>query len=132
MAFYKKNHKSLSDKLMIAFKIMILIEDFTDLAAFCIQLRMLRGQKIMGELRKKVSLFYFLECLGWFIYHTKEYYKSSTPEEEYKNKMAMLKYILDGLLAHNEITQKLFTIDPKNLSLLGLASGVLNLYLVWK
>lgn len=46
--------------------------------------------------------------------------------------MAMLKYVLDGLLAHNEIAQKLFTIDPRNLSLLGLASGALNLYLVWK
>lgn len=100
-AFSQKKHASLSDKMMIIFKIMILLEDFTDLRAFLIQLKILRGEKLLGDLRKKVALLYFIECVGWFIYHAKEFYKSTTEEDEYKNKMAMLKYVLDGLLAHN-------------------------------
>jgi hypothetical protein len=80
-AFSKKKHSSLSDKMMIIFKIMILLEDVTDLAAFLIQLKMLRGEHLLGELRKRVALLYFLECVGWFIYHAKEYYKSRTEED---------------------------------------------------
>lgn len=80
---------------------MILMEDFSDLRAYLIQLKILKGDHLLGDLRKKVALFYFLECLGWFIYHTKEYFNSKTEDEEYRNRMAMLKYTLDGLLAHN-------------------------------
>lgn len=64
--------------MMMIFKIMILLEDLTDLRAFLIQLKLVEGERLLGELRKKVALFYFLECLGWFIYHAKEFYKSRT------------------------------------------------------
>lgn len=131
-AFYKKKHTSLSDKLMIIFKIMILMEDLTDLRSFLIQLKMLKGEHLLGTLRQKVASYYFLECVGWFIYHGKEYYKSKTEEDEYKNKMAMLKYVLDGLLAYNELSSKLFNISPKSTAILSVLSAALNIYLVWK
>ena len=111
---------------------MILLEDVTDLSAFLIQLKVLRGDKHLGELRKKVAIFYFLECLGWLIYYTREFYNSKTEEDRYKNKMAMMKYFLDGMCAHNELACRLFGLDPKITSVLSLLSGSLNLYLVWK
>jgi|JI9StandDraft_1071089.scaffolds.fasta_scaffold494737_2 hypothetical protein len=46
--------------------------------------------------------------------------------------MAMLKYVLDGLSAHNEIPQRLFSIEPKKAAVVCLMSAALNLYLVWK
>lgn len=117
---------------MIMFKMMILMEDLTDLRSLLIQLRVLKGEELLGKLRQKVASFYFLECVGWFIYHAKEYYNAKTEEDEYKNKMAMLKYILDGLLAHNELPNKLFGMEPKNAAILSLLSGLLNVYLIWK
>jgi hypothetical protein len=117
---------------MIIFKIMILMEDLADLRSFLIQLKILKGDHLLGTLRQKVASFYFMECLGWFIYHGKEYYKAKTEEDEYKNKMAMLKYILDGLLAYNELGSKLFTVSPKNTAILSVLSATLNIYLIWK
>ena len=46
--------------------------------------------------------------------------------------MAIVKYILDGLVAHNEVSYKIFSISPKIACLLSLASGLLSLHLVWK
>jgi hypothetical protein len=46
--------------------------------------------------------------------------------------MAVIKYILDGLIAHNDFTHKMFKIDNKVTSLMSVTSGFLSLYLVWK
>ena len=76
--------------------------------------------------------FYFLECIGWFIFYLREYYRSKTEEDRFKNKMSMVKYTLDGLVAHNELAGKLFALEPTTTALLSLLSGSVNLYLVWK
>jgi len=131
-AFSQKKQSSTSEKILILFKIMILLEDVTDLSAFLIQMKVLRGDHLLGEMRKKVAVLYFLECLGWLIYYTREFYKSKTEEDRYRNKMAIAKYFLDGLCAHNELACRLFSLDPKVTSVLSLLSGSLNLYLVWK
>ena len=62
----------------------------------------------------------------------REYYKSKTEEDRNRNKMSMMKYVLDGLVAHNELASKLFNLEPTTTAFLSLASGSLNLYLVWK
>jgi hypothetical protein len=46
--------------------------------------------------------------------------------------MAIIKYILDGLVAHNDFTKKSFTLDANVTSILGIISAALNLYLIWK
>jgi len=46
--------------------------------------------------------------------------------------MAIIKYVLDGLVAHNDFSLKTFSIDPKITSAMSLTSAFLNLYLVWK
>lgn len=86
----------------------------------------------MPELRKRVQKLYFIECIGWFFFYMREYYKSKTEEDRNRNKMSMMKYVLDGLVAHNELASKLFNLEPTTTALLSLASGSLNLYLVWK
>ena len=101
VTFSRKKKTSFSDKCMIIFKIMIFFEDVTDLRSFLIQLKVLRGQTLLGDLRKRVAVLYFFECVGWFIYHSKEYYCGRSEEDKHKNKMVMLKYALDGCLAHN-------------------------------
>ena len=99
--FSKKKQSTTTEKLLIIFKIMILLEDVTDLSAFLIQMKVLKGDHLLGEIRKKVAVLYFLECIGWLIYFTSEFYKSKTEEDRYKNKMAMIKYFMDGMCAHN-------------------------------
>ena len=98
---------------MILFKIMILLEDATDLSAFLIQMKILRGDHLLGEMRKKVAVLYFLECLGWLIYFTLEFYKSKTEEDRQKNKMAIVKYLLDGMCAHNELGCHYSVLSPR-------------------
>jgi hypothetical protein len=131
-AFSKKKDSSISDKLLILFKIMLLLEDITDLTSFLIQLRVLKGSHMLGELRTRVATFYFFECVGWLIFYAREYYRSKTEEDRYKNKMSMIKYLLDGLCAHNELSGKIFHLEPKVTSMLSLLSSSVNLYLVWK
>lgn len=46
--------------------------------------------------------------------------------------MAIIKYLLDGLVAHNDFSHKLFTIESKLSTIISLISAALNLYLVWK
>lgn len=46
--------------------------------------------------------------------------------------MAIIKYVLDGLIAHNEFIFKAFSIKPKTASAMSFASAFLSLYLVWK
>jgi len=47
-AFSQKKQSSTSEKILILFKIMILLEDVTDLSAFLIQMKVLRGDHLLG------------------------------------------------------------------------------------
>jgi len=69
--FFKKKELTTSDKFMIILKAMILIQDLTDLYSFMIQLKVLRKENILADLRKSLANLYFFECLGWLIYHSK-------------------------------------------------------------
>ena len=40
-AFAKKKHSSFADKLLMIFKIMLLAEDFTDLTAYLMQMKVM-------------------------------------------------------------------------------------------
>ena len=78
-AFSKKKNTSTSEKLLILFKLMILMEDMTDLSLFLMQLKVLNGDHLLTKLRQRVAKFYFCECIGWLLYYWKEY-KTSKKE----------------------------------------------------
>ena len=44
--FSKKKETSFADKLLMIFKIMLLAEDFTDLTAYLMQLKVLKADKM--------------------------------------------------------------------------------------
>ena len=86
----------------------------------------------MPEIRKKVQSLYLVECIGWFLFYLKEWIKAKDDEEKSRHLLSMGKYLLDGLVAHNELGNKLFNLDPTTTSVLSLLSGGFNIYLVWK
>ena len=86
----------------------------------------------MQVLKKKVQSLYLVECIGWFLFYLREWVRAKDDEEKSRHLMAMGKYILDGLVAHNELANKLFNLEPTTTSVLSLLSGGLNIYLVWK
>lgn len=131
-AFYKKERLSKVDKFMVLFKAMILFGDANDILAYLLHLRVLKNEKIIPSLKRNVANIYFLECIGWLIYHSYEYIRSKDEESRYKNKMMMIKYVLDTFTSHNDFSQRLFTANPKIISTIGFISSLLNLYLVWK
>ena len=130
--FSKKKDLKTSDKCMIMFKVLLMIQDLTDLFSHLIQLKAIKKEHLLVHLRKRLANLYFMECIGWLIYHFTEYFNASTKEDKFKNKMAVIKYVLDGLIAHNDFSLKLFSTDSKITSLMSVTSGFLNLYLVWK
>lgn len=68
-AFFKKKDLSRTDKFMIIFKTMILLQDLTDLYSFMIQLKVIKKDHLLVTLRRRLANLYFLECIGWLIYH---------------------------------------------------------------
>lgn len=132
VTFHKKVRVSKVDRCMIIFKIMILFGDLNDMLAYLIQLNVFEKRESLAKLRKNVANIYFLECLGWLIYHLYEYMRSKDEEIRYRNKMMIIKYAMDALISHNDFSRKVFTIDPKIISLISLTSSYFNLYLIWK
>ena len=128
----KKRKLSGHDRCMVIFRIMLLTEDLHDIFAFLIQLRVLRCDRLLPTLRKRVLDIYFFECLGWVCFYLYEYFKSDSEESRYKNKMSVVRYLLDSLVSHNEFSRKLFHIDPKISCLIGLVSSCINVHLIWK
>ena len=86
----------------------------------------------MPELKKKVQGLYVVECIGWFLFYLREWVRAKDEGEKSRHLMAMGKYTLDGLVAHNELGNRLFNLDATTTSVLSLLSGGLNIYLVWK
>jgi len=71
LGFFKKKEMTTSDRCMIIFKAMIFIQDLTDLYSYMIQLKVIRKEKLLADLRKALANLYFFECLGWLVYHSK-------------------------------------------------------------
>lgn len=117
---------------MMMFKIIILFGDLNDILAYLIQLNVVERRESLVRLRTNVANIYFLECLGWLIYHLYEYMRSKDEEARHRNKMLIIKYIMDALVSHNDFSRKMFTLNPKIISLIALASSYFNLYLIWK
>jgi hypothetical protein len=74
--FSKKGNPTMVEKYMILFKTMILLGDLNDITAYLIQLNIISNKPILASLKKNVANIYFLECLGWLIYHIYEYKQS--------------------------------------------------------
>lgn len=64
------------DRFMLLFKSMILVGDVSDLTAFLVQLKLMRGEDKIPALRQRVGDIYFLECVGWLVLHGYEYCKA--------------------------------------------------------
>lgn len=69
IGFYKKKQLRNADQFMMIFKVMILLEDLSDLSCFLIQLKVIKKEHFLTNLRRNVANMYFLECVGWVIYH---------------------------------------------------------------
>jgi hypothetical protein len=132
IGFARKGRLTKMDKFMLFFKLMIIFGDFNDIISFFMQVKILSNDQLLRKLRTNVANIYFLECLGWLSYHLYEYSKSHDEETKEKNKTMCLKYLLDTFISHNDFTLRLFTLNPNLIALVGLASSVLNLSLVWK
>lgn len=61
-----------------------------------------------------------------------EYSRAETEEARHKNKMSVVRYLLDTVVSHNEFSKRRFTINPKVTCLIGLLSSLINISLVWK
>lgn len=59
VGYLKKKRLSTFDRFMIVFRTMLLCEDIHDVIAFLIQLRVLKGEGRIQQLRKTVADFYF-------------------------------------------------------------------------
>lgn len=69
IGYIKKGRMTKIEKIMVFFKMMIIFGDFNDILAFFVQLKVVSNDKLLPKLRKNVANIYFLECLGWLIYH---------------------------------------------------------------
>lgn len=127
-----KQHISKADGLMATFKALILIGDICDIIAYLMQLKIFKDNGKMALLRKYVANIYFLECLGWLGYHSYHYLKADDEEGKEKNKAMIYKYVMDALTSQNDSTLKVVDIRPKLASMIGVASSLLNISLVWK
>lgn len=65
----RKEQINVTDKCMMIFKFMMLVEDLSDLLSYLIQLKVIQKDHLLVRLRKTVANLYFLECMGWLIYH---------------------------------------------------------------
>jgi hypothetical protein len=77
-SYLKNKDLKTSDKFMIMFKVMIMIQDITDLYSLFIQLKVIKKEHLLVSLRKRLANLYFMECIGWLMFHLREYFKSST------------------------------------------------------
>lgn len=70
----------------------------------------------------------------WTLQHIFDYFtKEHKTEAETKNRQAnIVKYMMDALVSHNDFSGKLFTIDTKSSTMIGLASSIIGLVLIWK
>jgi hypothetical protein len=55
---------------MIMFKIMLLFQDLTDISAYLIQLKVIKADHLLADLRTRIGNLYFAECIGWLLYHS--------------------------------------------------------------
>jgi len=58
--FFKMNERSKTDKFMIIFKTMILIQDLTDLYSFLIQLKVIKKDHLLLTLHRRLANLNFL------------------------------------------------------------------------
>lgn len=101
VGYAKKRKLSRFDTFFIPFKLMILVEDFTDLRLFMSQLTVIPSSVSISILRSKVSNLYFFECLGWLINYIREYIRCDKPEMKKKNLTVIIRYVLDSIISHN-------------------------------
>lgn len=80
LGFFKKGKITKMEKILSVFKLMLVFGDINDILAFFIQLRVIKKDGLLGSLRKNVADVYFLECLGWLLYHIYEYCRSKDEE----------------------------------------------------
>jgi len=119
------------DYFMIVFRAVILMEDCTDVRAYLLQMGVIRSEGLPG-MRRRVADLYFLECIGWLIYYSYEYVKAESDEAKNRNKLAVVRYVLDIVISHNDFSGRKMELSNKAVSILGVISSLLNLYLVWK
>jgi hypothetical protein len=129
----RKERLSGLDYFMLLFRALLLFEDCSDALAFLVQLGVLRGGPgRLALLRRRVADLYFVECLGWLLYHSYEWWGSKPEEGGRRSRMVVARYLLDATTSHNDFSGRRTELSGKTVSILGLMSSLINLYLIWK
>ena len=63
---------------LIAFKMMIFVEDITDMQAFFMQFRRNKSQYRLAQMKRRIANLYFFECVGWLINYVYEYWRAES------------------------------------------------------
>lgn len=120
------------DYFMIVFRAVIVMEDCSDALAYLIQLKLVNWEGALGELRKRIADLYFFECIGWLLYYSYEYVKADSEEGKRRNRIVIVRYVLDIVISHNDFSGRRMELGGKMISVLGVISSLLNLLLIWK
>lgn len=135
--------------VMKAFKIMQLMGDLIDLAAFWLRTihKGTKNQdKLIDILERMESNFYFAECIIWLGIYSYRYFsmrnKTGKSEEEVneikkkliENALKVLKYVMDILTSYNNSSLKkvLGEINHKLAGFLTFFSSSIGIFLLWK
>lgn len=74
LACLKKDRLMKKDYLMTIFRGVLVTLDCSDVLAYLIQLKVVKGgQILLQRLRRRVADLYFLECICWLFYYSHEY-----------------------------------------------------------
>jgi hypothetical protein len=76
--YYKKKRLTKFEMFLLAFKMMIFVEDITDMQCFLMQFRRNKGQYRMAQMRRRIANLYFFECMGWLINYIYEYWRAES------------------------------------------------------
>lgn len=131
VALGKKEEMSGVDWFMVAFRVLLLLEDCSDMLAYLIQMGVIGGRKGLPKLRQRVADCYFLECICWLGLYSYQLLKAKE-EDRPKKAGIVLRYFLDSLTSHNDFSARIYSLDQRLTALLGLFSSILNLCLIWQ
>lgn len=131
--FPNAQNKTARDFFDMGFKLLMFATDVLDILAYLMELKVIKESNLK-VLKKFIANLYFFECVTWTLLHLYEFFTkkdSRTPKEATKKKFMILKYILDSVTSHNDYSARRFSLQPKTATVVGLASSLLGLGLIW-
>lgn len=114
---------------------MQLILDTNDSIGYLQQLNII-DKKIFNpaNIKKRTSNLYFFECLMWLFLNLQDFFKNKNKRnssENYRKKLAILKYALDSFTSYNDFSGRLYSLNPKVTTIVGTFSSIVGLYALW-